>query len=371
MLFSLLKDIWKGARTKAPKAGTLAPSTKVQLAPVWRVYGDASAMQQVFDVAVVMPTVGRASLRQAVQSVFDQAFPGRIQLLIGVDAPLSAFDEHERLFAATPPNVTVCFFYPGYSTSLRHGGVHPARDGGAMRAVLTYMANARYVAYLDDDNWWGPVHLQSLRTAADGKDWAYADRWFVDQDTRKVVGPDDWESVGPGRGIFLERFDGWVDPNCLMLDKLTCEPAIRLWTVPLPGDHKAMSADRNVFAYVREKSAPGVSGLTTTYYALQADDGMHPYRQKMIEAQADVAKAYPKPHHGADGSPRKHPSKHRAARRTGDHSGDRRRRSGFPRLCLGGPEYCQGDGPSWAYDGSFEPILLQGIARSVPDGDER
>lgn len=292
MLFSVLKDIWRVARAKASKIGVRGselaqvPSSRVHLAPGWRVYGDIAAVQKAFDVAVVMPTVGRASLREAVQSVYDQAFAGRIQLLIGVDAPLGSFDEHEKLFAAAPPNVTVCFYYPGYSTSVRHGGLHPARDGGVLRAVLTYMANARYVAYLDDDNWWNPVHLQSLLLSIEGKDWAYADRWFVHQDTKQVLGPDDWESVGPGRGIFAGTHGGWVDPNCLMFDKFSCEPAIRLWTIPLPGDRKAMSADRHIYAYMQEKGAHGVSGLITTYYALQADDGMHPYRLQMMEAHA-------------------------------------------------------------------------------------
>ena len=119
MLLSILKDIWNVARAKTSRTGpdrselAQAPSSKVHLAPGWRVYGNATSLQEPFHVAVVMPTVGRASLGEAVQSVYDQAFPGRIQLLIGVDAPLSAFDQHEKLFAAAPPNVTICFYYPG------------------------------------------------------------------------------------------------------------------------------------------------------------------------------------------------------------------------------------------------------------------
>jgi glycosyltransferase involved in cell wall biosynthesis len=294
MLISVLKDIWNVARAKAPTAPprrserSEASSPSGNLAPGWRVYGDAKALQQQFHVAVVMPTVGRPSLREAVQSIYDQAFPGRIQLLIGVDAPLGSFDEHEGLFASAPSNVTVCFYYPGYSTSVRHGGLHPARDGGVLRAILTYMANARYIAYLDDDNWWNPLHLQSLLVSIEGRSWAHADRWFVHQDTRQVLGADDWESVGPGRGIFAGCFGGWVDPNCLMFDKLACEPAIRLWTIPLPGDVKAMSADRHIYAFMQEHGTPAVTGLITTYYALQADDGMHPYRLHMLEAQAQT-----------------------------------------------------------------------------------
>jgi hypothetical protein len=291
MLLSVLKDAFRLARAKpspatSPKAiePIRAISPGPRLAPVWRVYGDQTALQRAFYVAVIMTTVGRPSLRKAVQSVYDQAFNGRIQLLVGVDAPLGSFDEHENLFAGSPPNVTVCFYYPGYSTSVRHGGLHPARDGGVLRAVLTYMANARHVAYLDDDNWWNPVHLQSLLMAASGKDWAFADRWFLHEKTGQVVCADDWESVGPGRGYFADFNGGWVDPNCLLFEKFACEPAIRWWTIPLPGDAKAMSADRHVYAFLQQKSTPGKSGLTTTYYALQPDDGLHPFRLQMMEA---------------------------------------------------------------------------------------
>lgn len=297
MLLSVLKDFCRHAFTKAPPRQATSTEVAIKqasrfiLAPVWRVYGDASALQHTFDVAVVMPTVGRPSLRKAVQSVYDQEFDGRIQLLVGVDAPLGPFDEHEALFTAAPSNVTVCFYHPGYSTSIRHGGLHPARDGGVLRTVLTYMANARRVAYLDDDNWWGPVHLQSLLRAVDGKNWAFADRWFVHQDTGEVIGADDWESVGPGRGLFADKFGGWVDPNCLMFDKLACEPAIRWWSIPLPGDQKAMSADRHVYAYLQSNGSPGTTGLMTTYYALQPDDGLHPFRMQLMEARDNDAAA--------------------------------------------------------------------------------
>jgi len=42
-------------------------------------------LQPPFDVSVVMVTVGRPTLVQAVRSVFAQRFNGRIQVLIGID----------------------------------------------------------------------------------------------------------------------------------------------------------------------------------------------------------------------------------------------------------------------------------------------
>ena len=66
---------------------------------------------------------------------------------------------------------------------MRHGGLHPAYDGGVLRCVLTYLANSRYVAYLDDDNWWADNHLSSMLAAIKDHHWAYALRWFVHPDT--------------------------------------------------------------------------------------------------------------------------------------------------------------------------------------------
>ena len=95
-------------------------------------------LQRPVDVAVIMPTIIRSTMKEALQSVFRQA------------------------------HCCVNVIYPGYSTSVRHGGLHPAYDGGVLRCVLTYLANSRYVAYLDDDNWWADNHLSSMLAAKPG-----------------------------------------------------------------------------------------------------------------------------------------------------------------------------------------------------------
>lgn len=253
------------------------PSAK-PLLPGWRTFGKAKDCQTPFDVAVVMPTVGRHSLLDAVASVYAQQGGARIQLLIGVDTPQGDFGRLLKLLESAPAHVTPCLFYPGYSTSIRHGGLHPAYDGGAMRTLLSYLANAPRLAYLDDDNWWEPTHLHSLQTAIAGRDWAFALRWFVHPDSRQPVCVDSWESVGPGRGVFAQKFGGWVDPNCLMIDKLKCEPVLRWWSIPLPGDRNSLSADRHVFHWLNLKSKPGETGQTSVFYTMQPKDDIHPSR---------------------------------------------------------------------------------------------
>jgi tetratricopeptide (TPR) repeat protein len=279
-MLAALRERMAAAGRTAPAALPLAAMTPVasRLAPGWQLFGRNTDLQTAFDVAVVMPTVGRESILDAVRSVYAQQDAGRIQLLIGVDAPLGDFASLHELLEATPGHVTPCLFYPGYSTSLRHGGPHPAFDGGVLRTLLSYLANARYLAYLDDDNWWAPEHLNSLRGAVQGRTWAFSLRWFAHPESRQPVCVDEWESVGPGRGVFLSKFGGWVDPNCLMIDKLACEPVLRWWGIPLPGDKRRMSADRHVYDWLQKHGPPGETGLASVYYLMQADDILHPRR---------------------------------------------------------------------------------------------
>ena len=247
----------------------------------WHIYGQHTGLQTPFDVAVIMPTILRDTIVVAVNSVFAQISVGRIQLLIGIDVVLGNLNLLHELLETTPPHVTVCVFYPGYSTSTRHGGVHLAHDGGAMRTMLSYLANAAYITYLDDDNWWAPNHLSTMLKAIQGSDWAFALRWFVHPESRLPVCIDDWESVGPGRGDFVKNFGGWVDPNCLMIDKRACEPVLGLWSIPLANGN-ALLSDRNVYDWLQKKSRPAESCAATVFYTLQANDINQPHRLKKM-----------------------------------------------------------------------------------------
>jgi glycosyltransferase involved in cell wall biosynthesis len=251
-----------------------------------RTYADTD-LQEPMDAAVVIPTVLRSSLPRALHSIFAQKFPGRIHILIGIDTIKGDLTAIEDACAARPPNCAVQVFWPGYSTSVRNGGLTPPGDGGALRAMLTYLANSPYVAYLDDDNWWQPEHLYLLRRAMDDAEWAFSLRWFVHPETSRPVCVDVWESVGPGQGIFKENFGGFVDPNCLMINKVACPLAPHHWNFPLQVDQ--MSADRNVFAFLSQRHKPRATGRPTVFYTLNANDGLHPTRLKLMGSAYDEA----------------------------------------------------------------------------------
>src|SRR5215469_17296220 len=112
-----------------------------------KTYAEPGAqLQNTFDVAVVIPTILRPGLADALRSIFAQYLDGLILVLIGIDklaADLSILDAYAR---ERPPNCLVQVFYPGYSTARRHGGLSPAGSGGVLRCILSYLANSPYVA---------------------------------------------------------------------------------------------------------------------------------------------------------------------------------------------------------------------------------
>lgn len=213
--------------------------------PLGRYYPDTAAPQTPSDVGVVMPSLLRPELPRALNSIYEQDFKGRIQIAIGVDVAQGRLDDFESVFAARPDNVSILILTLPYSTSARHGGVHHALDGGSLRSILGYAVNAQHVAFLDDDNTYLPNHISLLRKAIEGRVWSSGQRILVDEDTDEHLAVDIWDSVGPGRGRFKEK-GGFIDTNCLMVDKLRIGSALGNWSHAGTGQ-PGLTADRTFF----------------------------------------------------------------------------------------------------------------------------
>ncbi|GGF17861.1 hypothetical protein GCM10011611_24660 [Aliidongia dinghuensis] len=241
-----------------------------------------ASSQPPFDVAVIIPTVLRPALARAVRSVFAQDFAGRVQILVGIDTPEGDPALIEALGRECPATMQLAVLDPGYSTSVRHGGLYPNRFSGSLRTVLTYLANSRHIAYLDDDNWWAPGHLSSLAAAIEGADWAYSARYFVETATGEPICVDQWESVGPDAGLFKDKFGGFVDPSSLMIDKLACHDLPPLWSLAAFDD--GSGEDRLVFKALKEHFRGQPTGRATSFYVIRPDDPMHPARLHMMRA---------------------------------------------------------------------------------------
>ncbi|MBC7802521.1 MAG: glycosyltransferase family 2 protein [Candidatus Parcubacteria bacterium] len=233
----------------------------------WRFGIQGRDAQTPVDVAVVMNTILRPSMVQAIESVYRQDLNGTVQILIGVDKPEGSMEPLLALLRNRPPHVGALVLAPGYSTSERHGGLHLAHDGGALRTVLSYLANARLLSYLDDDNRWQPNHLSSLSRAITGFDWAFSLRMFVDARNGVDLCVDAWDSVGPGKGIRRAALGGFVDTNCLMIDKSRAESALAAWSRPLRGS--VITADRRVFHHLRMHHPAAWTGQATVRYFIR------------------------------------------------------------------------------------------------------
>ena len=264
--------------------------SRLPLPGFFKTYADPGVDLQVpSDVAVVIASVLRPSLRASLASIFTQDFTGKVHILLGIDKPMHDLASLDALAAGRPANCILQVFYPGYSTSARHGGVTGSVDGGALRCLLSHLANSTAVAYLDDDNWWRPDHLRLMREALNSADWAFTLRWFAHPTTLRPICVDEWESVGPGRGVFADQSNGFVDPNCLMLNRVTCQSILHLWCVPLSDDPSRSTADRSVFNALATRFRGAGIGKATVFYRLNPSDGRHAMRVRALGAAYEQA----------------------------------------------------------------------------------
>jgi hypothetical protein len=243
-----------------------------------------------FDVAVLIRTLLRPSLPAAVRSVFAQDFPGRIQILIGADAVPGAAPIVAGLRAECPARMRLDVLDMPYATSEQRGGIHSCRAGGSLAVLLAFAANARHIVYLDDDNQAAPDHVRLLRQAVEGFDWAFTLRWLADGPTGTLLYADEWESVGPGKGVFAVRAGGFADPNCMIIDKLACAFCLPGFAFALFPD--GTGADRRLFRCLADHHAVGWTGQPTLHYAIRPDDAMSPMRATWLAAKGIALPAW-------------------------------------------------------------------------------
>ncbi len=197
-----------------------------------RSLADAAPRQVPYDVAIILPTLLRPSLDRAVRSVFAQDFPGRIQVLIGIDVVQGEQAQLDALACDCPGNVALDVLDLGYSTSVQHGGLYPNRCTGSLRTVMSYAANSRYLAYLDDDNWWAPDHLTALRAAIEGCRLELVAALVRrtgrrDADLRRCLGIGRSRCRGSMQSVMAASS---IRP-ALMIDKLACHHVLPYWSL--------------------------------------------------------------------------------------------------------------------------------------------
>ena len=168
--------------------------------------------------------------------------------------------------------------------------MHSSWYGGSLRTALSFLASSEWIAYLDDDDWYEPQHLRTLLAAAQGNSWAFALSNYADSNESRILGVDTIESVGPNRGVYREKFGGFVRPSALMIHKIKLSLILHLWSVApfATGDGE----DRLIFNELRKFPDFGETGIPTVNCALDPADGMHAHR--LASLSAPVAASGPK-----------------------------------------------------------------------------
>jgi hypothetical protein len=189
----------------------------------------------------------------------------------------------DQIQAECPSHVTLTIVDPGYSTSIRHGGLYANAYGGSIRTVLSYLANSPYLAYLDDNDWWGANHLSLLKLAIADKEWAWSGRWLVHSQTNWPICRDEWDSVGPGKGINTDRFGGFVQPSGLMINGQACQYLLPLWSMAAFAD--GGGEDRLIFDQLNKNHKGAGTGQFTSFCTLSPDSLEHDHHKREFQAR--------------------------------------------------------------------------------------
>jgi hypothetical protein len=155
-----------------------------------------------YSITVITPTIGTPYLAKAIESVQAQTY-GRVEHVIIVDGPAGA-DAVQAMLPKAPRHPVHVITLP-FNTGA--GGFNGHRIYGA----AVFLVSGRYVAFLDEDNWFEPDHLSRLMNLIEvnGLEWAYSLRQLVDCDGLPI-GPDDCESLG--------RWPSWEGADIHVVD---------------------------------------------------------------------------------------------------------------------------------------------------------
>jgi glycosyltransferase involved in cell wall biosynthesis len=134
---------------------------------------------------IITPTIGSDFLRQAVESVKAQTVPCKHLIVVDgaqyYDKVLRLIDQRPNIsFLVLPENVGGGGWY-----------------GHRVYASVPMLVNTLYVAFLDEDNYFEPNHIQTMEAAmqTEGVHVVTSRRNVVRQD-RTLIGLDNFESIG-------------------------------------------------------------------------------------------------------------------------------------------------------------------------------
>jgi tetratricopeptide repeat protein/glycosyl transferase family 2 len=176
-------------------------------------------------VSIITPSVGKPSLARTLKGVSAQRYRN-IEHLVVADGPDAAACVKRIVDDAAPTVRTSVLALPWQTGADQF-------HGHRIYAASLHLVNGRFVAFLDDDNWFDEDHVSSLvASAVAGQlEWAYSLRKIVDKDGAFVTNDDcqslgAWESVESELGP--ERVHH-VDTNCYFIRRDIAVALSAIW----------------------------------------------------------------------------------------------------------------------------------------------
>ena len=208
-------------------------------------------------VAVIIPTTGAETLRQAVASVLAQTHENTIAYVV-IDGPENAAAARATVAAlSTGDRVLVCTL----PRNVGGGGFYGHR---IYAAFVHLVSDARYVAFLDEDNGLEPDHVRSCLNALEARDlqWVHSLRVIRAVDGSRAC-LDDCESLG--RWPTFVGSNHLVDTNCYFLPLATAIDAAHVI-------HGGWGRDRTLFHRLSDRFPGfGCTGRYTVNYRASDD----------------------------------------------------------------------------------------------------
>jgi len=152
-------------------------------------------------IVVITPTTGKDTVNRAMTSVSNQTTPVEHWLVFdGHDATKSPCFATAKKKIVLPENT-------GRANGVRW-------NGHRIYAGISFLVNADYVLFLDEDNWFAENHVESMvkHIEDNNLDWCYSLRKIYNEDG-KFECVDDCESLGRWP-TFYDHTLNFVDTNC-------------------------------------------------------------------------------------------------------------------------------------------------------------
>ena len=219
-------------------------------------------------VTVITPTIGKPELVDAIKSVQNQTY--KTKHLIVVDGP-----QYDVIVAAIfGANFSINEIMSlGLSITPENTGAN-GFNGQRIYASYPHLINSDYIAFLDEDNWYEPDHIQSLVEVMEANrtlDFAYSLR-KIHNKTGEYQCNDDCESLGHW-AIFdchLGRKPHYylIDTSCYFFRREFLIRYCHLWHSGPWGE------DRRFLGYMNTiKANYATNGKYTLCYRLEGNPG--------------------------------------------------------------------------------------------------